>query len=464
MNGPLILVLSVGLLVAVLVRLHGRLGASSIAAATGAAIIGVIVFLIPVGSPLQIAGLDLKVSADWVLLGRSLRLTSSSKPLIGFLFLAGAFIFGGAWISPPGRYLFSGGVVILGLISAAIMVEPFLFAAVFLELAALTAVLVLSPPGSPGQLASVRLLAFTTIAMFMVLLTGWMLEAVGVTEATPVLIRQVLALLGVGFMVLLVIPPFHSWLPLAVQEAGIFATVFLMTVWNAAGMYFVLRFLDAFEWLRESPVLDSALAWGAVVTIVFASLWALAQSNLLQAGIYLALADSGVALLGVSLGTSSSYQLALGLLVSRVLGMGLVAFGVLSVLNSDSALDSTELRGTGGRDLLGAGATTAGLATLIGLPMSAGFPGRWGIMAELASSAGWMTLVITASSLVGLIVMMRWINTLFGPTEHGSSERGYAGKALMGTGIIVTILLGVFPQLVFTWITSIAAGFPALVP
>lgn len=464
MNGPLILALSTALLVAALGRLHGRLQASSIMAAAGAALIGLIVFVIPVGAALEVGGLDLKVNAEWVLLGRSLRLTASSKPLIGFLFLAGAFVFGGAWISPPGRYLFSGGVMILGLISAAIMVEPFLFAAVFLELAALSAVLVLSPPGTPGQLASVRLLAFTTIAMFMVLLTGWMLDAVGVTEATPALIRQVLALLGVGFMVLLVIPPFHSWLPLAVEQAGIFAAVFLMTVWNAAGMYFVLRFLDAFEWLRESPTLGSAMAWGGVITIVFASLWALGQRNLLRAGIFLALADSGVGLLAVSLGTGSAYQLALGLLVSRVLGMGLVAFGVLTLAGEDGSVDVSDLRGAGGRDLLAVGATSAGLATLIGFPLSAGFPGRWGIMADLASSAGWMTLVIAASSLVGLIVVMRWLSTLLGPAISGSIQRRLPGSALMGAGIVITILLGVFPQLVFTWISRIAAGFPALVP
>lgn len=464
MNGPLLLTLGVTSLAALLVRLHGHTRSSAIAATSGATLIGLLVFVIPVGSALQVVGLDLKIDAEWVLLGRSLSLASSAKPLIGFLFLAGAFLFGGAWISPPGRYLFSGGVVILGLISGAIMVDPFLFAAVFLELAALTAVLILSPPGSPGQLASVRLLAFTTIAMFMVLLTGWMLDAVGVTEATPALVNQVLALLGVGFMVLLVIPPFHSWLPLAAEEAGIFPTVFLLTVWNGAGMYFMLRFLDAYDWLRASQSLESGLVWGGVVTIGFSSLWALGQRDLMRAGIYVAIADSGVALMAVSLGTGNGYQLALGLLVSRVLGMGLMAFGGLSLADGDGVPDLATLRGAGRRNRLAAAATTAGLLTLIGLPMTAGFPGRWGSMAGLSASRGWMSLVIFGSSVIGLIVVMRWINVLFDSSDREREPNGLAGSALMGTGIGLTVLLGVFPQVVFPWITRIAAGFPALVP
>lgn len=464
MNGPLVLALSIAILTAVLVRLHGRPRVSAVVATIGATTIGLLVMVIPVSSPVPLAGLDLKVNATWVLLGRSLRMTASSKPLIGFLFLAGAFFFGGAWAAPPGRYMFSGGVVILGLISAAIMVDPFLFAAVFLELAAMTAVLVLSPPGSLGQLASVRLLTFTTIAMFMVLLSGWMLDVVGVTEATPVLVTRVLALLGVGFMVLLLVPPFHSWLPLAAQEAGIFPALFLMTAWNGAGMYFLLRFLDAFEWLREAPELSVGLIWGGLITVGFSSLWALGQRDLMRAGAYLALSDSGVALILTSLGTASGYQLALGLLASRVLGMGLIAFGSLSLSRARDKAGISVIQGAGRNQRLAAAATAAGLLTLSGLPMTAGFPGRWGSMTGLQGGQGWIALLITGSSVVGILLTMRWMITLFGEGEPTTVPVGVVERALMGTGIAFTVLLGVFPQTLFAWVARIAAGFPELVP
>ena len=109
-------------------------------------------------APRYIVGIDLgttnsavayvEASAD----GRSIQqfsvpqLTSEAHvtelpALPSFLYLAGAIIFGGAWVARPNRNLYYVGLLCLGSVAASYLIQPVLFAPLFFELTAMGAVL-----------------------------------------------------------------------------------------------------------------------------------------------------------------------------------------------------------------------------------------------------------------------------------------------------------------------------------
>src|SRR3970282_1512997 len=116
-------------------------------------------------SPLSIMCLNLKLSATWSVLGRSFPLDQGARPSVGFLYLSGAFLFGGGWAVNPNRYFFPAGVLSLALVAGSLLIQPFVFAAVFLELTAMAAVLILATVEYPAQRGGLRLLSLYTLAM-----------------------------------------------------------------------------------------------------------------------------------------------------------------------------------------------------------------------------------------------------------------------------------------------------------
>jgi hypothetical protein len=134
---------------------------------------------------------------------------------------------------------------------ASIAVEPFLFAALFIELAVLLAIpMLVSMNQTPGR-GVVRFFIYQTLAMPFILLAGWLLS--GVAPA-PAILRwpHRLPMLGLALALLLAIFPCTtgsccSWIILAVCR--------WFSIVDFANHYhrFWRGFLDRYSWLRSRP-------------------------------------------------------------------------------------------------------------------------------------------------------------------------------------------------------------------
>jgi formate hydrogenlyase subunit 3/multisubunit Na+/H+ antiporter MnhD subunit len=464
-SAPLFLLVVTGVLALSVAFLRNRPRSYIVVSAVGSALLAAFSLWITLDEPFEILGLPVKITTTWFVLGRVFILDEGNRAAVGFIYLAGAFIFGGAWVAQPNRNLYYVGLLCLGSVAASFLIQPFLYAALFLEFTAMGAILILISPENPAHRGSLRLLILYTLAMMVILFAGWMLDNLGVTSATPELAQRATMLLALGFAIIMAVPPFHLWLPTAAEKANPYGLAFVTILLQSAGLFFLLRFLDSYTWLRTVPGLFEKIRWVGIAMVCFGSMLTITQRSFSKVMAYALITDFGVMLLAVGTGKPEGYRLALGLSGVRVVNLAVWAMGSAKILDRPGEDHFKALRGAAYRSPLGAVAALIGVASMAGFPLTAGFPGRWALLSTLATMdpiAGWA--IILAFLCVGAVTF-RWANALIGsPPDERTKSSPLIEKLFIGGGIAMCILLGAFPQLLYPWVTEAAAGMSQLFP
>jgi NADH-quinone oxidoreductase subunit N len=459
MNAPVVMLALSGLLVAASFLARRRLVMASLIAGIGAGLLGLFALGVSLDAPIHTLAGDIKVSGTWTILGRALVLDEKNRAAVSFGYLAGAFLLTGAWAARPIRYLPSFGLFMTACVGASLMIRPFLYAAPLLELAAIGGCLLLVGERPVTHRAGIRLLTFYTLAMMSLLLTGWMLDTAGVTSATPREAERAFLLLAIGLAILLAVPPFHSWLPSAAEGSDPYTLAFVVVILQSAGLFLLLGFLDSYAWLRESVEISSRLRWAGIVTLGLGTLWAAAQTGGARFMAYALLADMGVTLLLLGRLEAPAYQVALGMAGSRAVGMAVWALGTSELEGS--------LDGKVGRKPTSSWArlaAVAGALSVVGAPLTAGFPGRWAALHRVGTTDPWAGGLIILSMVVLSIAVIRWGLSLNNRVVQESGLEGRSRRAFLFGGVVLVMSLGIFPQLLFPWVIRAAEGLGNLIP
>jgi len=461
MNASLIIFFFTAIYALLCLLLRHQRMASALVAATGAGSIAAFVLFVPLDEAFLFGEISIKFTREWIILGRMFSMSESVRPLIGFLYLAGAFLFPPAWVVRANRYFPSVGLLILATVAASLMVDPFVYAAAFIELAAMGAVFVLVTKQNPKSTGAFRMLILYTFAMFSILFTGSLLEVAGITSATPVLAQRVTFMLGFGFAILMTVPPFHLWMPRSADESDPYILVFILIILQSAGLFFLLRFLNSYIWLREQALIFDGIRIAGIMTTILAVVFAASQRDIKKLMVYALLIDLGVMLISIGSATQEGFRIALSLCAVRVIALGVLVLGLSFLSNPELRAD--KMRGVGYKLPFAAIAFLVGLLSIAGTPLTAGFPGRWSLLTVVLNTdrvaAG--TVIF---SMIGLgVLVIRWAAILFG---RGDGEESIAMSRvprdfLIG-GIALLLLLGLFPQFAFPWVEKVASGLANL--
>jgi len=442
--------------------LRRRRWASFTLAAVGSLLIGIFALTAPIETPLPLFGASLEFEGGWSILGRLIALSDRNRAPVAFLYLTGALFFAAGMIARPGRTFAPVGLLTLGLLGGSLTIEPFLYAAIFLELAAMAAILVLNPPETGSAPGSLQLLVLYTLAMIAILFTGWLLDNVGITSVTPELAAKVMSLLALGFAILMFIPPFHFWLGRAAETANPYSLAFLAVVLQSAGLFFLLRFLDNLEWLRTAPRVLSA---GLTIGLLMAGLGALAsaaQSDYSKMIAYALVADFGITLFAIGSDLTGALQIVLFHLGVRVVSLAVWGLGASSLRRTAG---DGQLIGAGKANPLAACASLVGGLGLAGFPFTGGFPIRWALLRGPTGSAGVGGAIVLASMVLVSISVGRWATRIFSPGRDGGERSGArADDWTLIAGVLMCLLLGTFPQLGLPWVGPALRGFANLHP
>jgi len=453
MNSPMAILGATLLLAALVVALRREAVAAWLAASLGTGLVAAAVFLARADAAL------LPLGNTWVILGRSLELGDANRAIVGFVYLVAGFMFLGARVARPGRLFYAAGLLVTGLTAASLMAVPFLYAALFLEGMALVAVLILYPPERGAARGPLRMVVLYTLGMMALLTAGWQAETLGSGTVSAEAARTTTVLAVIGFALLLAAPPFHLWFPTAASHSHPYSLAFVILIAQAGALFLVLRFFDAYAWMRQDQSLFDAARWVGIGIAVFASVWAMGQRSLARTAVYAVMADTAVVLLAFSARTAQGFQLVLGLSAARVIGLGLWSLGASSLQNAGAGDSSEALAGIAYRAPLQTLAVIVGLLSISGFPLTAGFPGRWAVMAGGGPAAFAVVGAIGAISLAAV----RWTSTaLRTPPEGELPSAALLERFFLAAGIVLCLLLGLFPQLLYPWVIGAMSGLSGL--
>jgi formate hydrogenlyase subunit 3/multisubunit Na+/H+ antiporter MnhD subunit len=422
----------------------------SVLGGSAALALALIALLVPIELALKLGPLSVKIDSSLTVLGRVLLIQSSEGPLLTLIYGAAALWFFGAEASKTAPRLVPLGFMIIALMVASIAVEPFLYAALFIEMAILLAIPMLTSIHRPPGRGVVRFLIYQTLAMPFILLAGWMLAGVEASPGDLALAAQSGAMLGLGFAFLLAIFPLYSWIPLLLEDTSPYLVGFLVWILPTMTVIFGAGFLDRYSWLRSSSELILALRSIGLLMIVTGGAFAAFQRHLGRIMAYGSIAETGFSLLALSLDLKIGIPILFLLIPARALGLAVWSLSLTIIRENIETMRFGAARGVlRVTPLAGAGIIVAALSTGA-FPLLAGFPARLALWEGLSrisiGSALWMMIGI-----IGLLISaFRSLAVISLAEEYTSWEprESPAQMLMLGLGVIGLFILGLFPQAV----------------
>ena len=266
--------------------------------------------LVNFDSLVQFGGRAYELSTSLSILGRRLVLEDSDRTLLVLIYGLSAFWFLGAPAARTYRLFTPFGLGMIAVLVASLAVEPFLFAALLVEIAVLMSIPMLIPPGKPAGQGVMRYLIFQTLGMPCILIGGWALNATDINPSLESLLLEATLLLGLGLAFWLAIFPFYTWIPLLAVESHPYVVGFLLSLLPTVVFSLLLNFLDSYAFLRNSTLLFQGLQLAGTIMVATAGIWAAFQRDLSRLFGYAVILETGFSLLALS----SSFEFRVGVL------------------------------------------------------------------------------------------------------------------------------------------------------
>ena len=311
--------------------------------------------------------------------------------------------------------------------------------------------LVLSAAASAFLLFGMALIYSQTGTLSFRAIAAW--SSVAGTGNAVVLVGVSLMLVGAGFKLSMV--PFHFWTPDVYEGAPAPVTGFLATASKTAMFAVLLRFFIEGGFFRYVTVLD-VLSAMAVASILVGNVLALMQNNLKRMLAYSSIAHFGYLLVALIASGPLAVE-AVGVYLITYVVTTLSAFGVITLMSSPfgerDAAQIYDYRGLFWRRPVLTSIMTVAMLSLAGIPLTAGFIGKFYIIAAGVDQRLWFLLaVVVLGSAIGLYYYLRVMITLYlldPQRRRFSAPLNWAQQAggVMVLGLmLLMLLLGVYPE------------------
>ena len=277
-----------------------------------------------------------------------------------------------------------------------------------------------------------------------------------------------MVLVAVGFKLSVV--PFHMWTPDVYEGAPAPVTGFVATVSKVSVFALLLRYFTAMDPKVFHPV-QIAIIITAVLSMFIGNLLALRQDNVKRVLAYSSIAHLGYVLVAFLAGGAMAVQAVTCYLVAYVVTT-LGAFGVVGTMagrGEHREMDTIETyRGLFWTKPWLAGVFSLMLLSLAGIPLTAGFIGKFYVMAAgMSAQLSCLVVQLAIASIIGLYYYLRIIAvmcsqptaatspTVILPKDPAASRSSAIALAALA---ITLVWLGAFPGSLLGILKSLSFG------
>jgi NADH-quinone oxidoreductase subunit N len=269
-----------------------------------------------------------------------------------------------------------------------------------------------------------------------------------------------LILVGLGFKV--AAAPFQVWTPDVYEGAPTPVTALFAAGPKAATFALILRIFTTIHaatdfWFWAFWIL-------AVVTMFVGNLGALVQTNVKRLLAYSSIAHAGYTLVAFAAVTTMKLDPETGAapayaaVLFYLLGYSLVKVGAFTIVSEiggrgENYQTLDDFAGLGTRQPFAAAAMTLFLLSLLGMPITAGFFGKFYVFkAAINSKLIWLAVLMTINSAIGAYYYLRVIVVMYMREHQGDAPAGAATSLSPTAAMVVvvaalaTLYLGLLPN------------------
>ncbi|WAC41587.1 NADH-quinone oxidoreductase subunit N [Pedobacter sp. SL55] len=273
-----------------------------------------------------------------------------------------------------------------------------------------------------------------------------------VTHVSPLFYPGII-LMMVGLCFKVGAAPFHFWTPDVYEGAPSLITAFMSTVVKTAGFAAFLRlFAGAFEPLHDFWM--PALMIIVIITLCLGNITALFQKNFKRMLAYSSISHAGYLLFSLIVLTANSASNVLVYAAAYTFA-SIVAFAVLINVKQKTGSDDIEsFNGLAKRNPLAALALTIAMLSLAGIPLTAGFIGKYVMFLNVMENYQIILVVIAIlNALVGFYYYFRVIIAVyFKEGKEVELDTPVQYKVVLVISTIVILVLGIYPALILNLI------------
>jgi len=263
------------------------------------------------------------------------------------------------------------------------------------------------------------------------------------------LVFLALATTTVGLLFKIAAVPFHMWAPDAYEGAPTPITAYLSVGSKAASFAFLMRmFLGPF--VASRAVWEPLLIAVAIATMTVGNLAALSQTNVKRLLAYSSISHAGYILLGLIAGNPTGIQgMAVYIMVYTFMNLG--AFAVLTSLRRKGIAgdDIDDLAGLMRKSPGHALLMLLFLASLAGIPPTAGFLGKYYIFLSLIETGHYVLAVVaTLYVAVAIYYYFRIVRSMFvsEPADREPAASSFGLRVALGATGLATLAIGLYPE------------------
>jgi len=276
------------------------------------------------------------------------------------------------------------------------------------------------------------------------------------TQRNIILASTSAALMFVGFAFKVSAAPFQVWAPDVYQGAPAPVTLFMSAGPKAAAFAVFLRvFMTAF-----APITDrwEPFVWAsALLTMIIGNFAALTQSNIKRLLAYSSIAHAGYVMVAVAAHNQVGIAAAMFYLAAYAF-MNIGAFAVITHFSrqGEKYVDVADLAGLGWKQPVTAALFSIFLLSLIGVPLTGGFFGKFYIFkAALDAHLVWLAVLGLLNSAVAAYYYLRIIVVMYmqepGEATASLPPLGAGIKTALWASALGTLILGIFPGLLLNF-------------